>query len=352
MAPKTLAARIRAVLPDAFVEQLPTNPGFGPAANAITQFVEGDNGFFCFCHDDVALDPDAVRLMVEELYRSNAGIVGPKLVTWENARVLARRRASTSTASVRPASRVEFGEVDQEQHDAVTDVFAVPSACLLIRADLFGALGGFDSSMTYYGEDVDLCWRAQISGARVMVAPAARVRHRAELEARRPDLDHETLRARHQVRSMLTLTSGPRLPIRLVELIAETILVVVVGVFTRSCPRGVGLGPRRSRRDPALPDAVGSPRRDRQTAPGQRRRGTRSAVAREQPPGVVPACPRDTVGDRRRRLRWRRWSGRVDVGDPTLARTLAGATRHVVGRDRRGARRQSVVHQPVGADHR
>ena len=64
------------------------NPGFGPAANSARQFVEGDNGFFCFCHDDVALDPDAVRLMVEELYRSNAGIVGPKLVAWDNPRVL------------------------------------------------------------------------------------------------------------------------------------------------------------------------------------------------------------------------------------------------------------------------
>ncbi len=74
------------------MEDLGANPGFGPAANNVTQFVEGDNGFFCFCHDDVAFDPDAVRLMVEELYRSNAGIVGPKVVTWDNPRVLQRRR--------------------------------------------------------------------------------------------------------------------------------------------------------------------------------------------------------------------------------------------------------------------
>ena len=39
---------------------------------------------------------------------------------------------------------VEPGEVDQEQHDAVRDVFALPSACLLVRADLFRAVGGFD----------------------------------------------------------------------------------------------------------------------------------------------------------------------------------------------------------------
>ena len=50
-------------------------------------------------------------------------------------------------------------------------MFAVPSACLLTRADLFRSLGGFDRTMPFHGEDVDLCWRAHISGARVMVAP-------------------------------------------------------------------------------------------------------------------------------------------------------------------------------------
>ena len=76
---------------------------------------------------------------------------------------------------------VEPGEVDQEQHDAVRDVFALPSACLLVRADLFRALGGFDPAIAFYGDDVDLCWRAHLGGARVVVVPAARARHREQL---------------------------------------------------------------------------------------------------------------------------------------------------------------------------
>jgi GT2 family glycosyltransferase len=226
-----IAGRVHSILPDAFVEDLGANPGFGPAANNVTHLVEGDNGFFCFCHDDVAFDPDAVRLMVEELYRSNAGIVGPKVVTWDNPRVLQSVGLDVDRFG-EPASRIEVGEVDQEQHDAVTDVFAVPSACFLVRADLFRVLGGFDAGIIYHGEDVDLCWRAHISGARVMVAPAARVRHREQLESRRPDLNHSALRARHHLRSALTLTAGSRLPVRLLELVVLTIVEVVVGVFS------------------------------------------------------------------------------------------------------------------------
>src|SRR5690242_8378434 len=78
--PADVPDRIRAAVPQAFVRAVDGNPGFGTVANEVLHLVEGDNGFFCFLHDDVALEPDAIRLLVEELYRSNAGVVGPKLV--------------------------------------------------------------------------------------------------------------------------------------------------------------------------------------------------------------------------------------------------------------------------------
>ena len=40
--------------------------------------VEGA-AFFLLCHDDVALDPDAVHKLVEESFRSNAGVVSPEV---------------------------------------------------------------------------------------------------------------------------------------------------------------------------------------------------------------------------------------------------------------------------------
>ena len=75
-------ARVAAVLPGAYVRRLDENPGFGTAANHALAMVEGA-AFFVLCHDDVAPEPDVVRLLVEEALRSNAGIVGPKLVAWD-----------------------------------------------------------------------------------------------------------------------------------------------------------------------------------------------------------------------------------------------------------------------------
>ena len=229
--PADLPNKIRERLPEAFVRAVPGNPGFGLAANEVLRLVEGDNGFFMIMHDDVALEPTSTRALVEELYRSNAGIVGPKLAEWDDPHILQHVGLGVDRfGEVDPL--VEPGEVDQEQHDAVRDVFALPSACMLVRADLFRALGGFDVSANFHGEDLDLCWRAHLGGARVVVVPAARARHRERLTERRPDLSHRLIAAQHRVRTVATLTGGLRLPLVLLQLVLLSVLELIVGLFT------------------------------------------------------------------------------------------------------------------------
>ena len=99
-----------------------------------------------FCHDDVAPAPDAIRLMVEEAFRSNAGVVAPKLVDWDDPMRLLQVGLGADKSGA-PAELVEAGELDQEQHDAVRDIFWAPGGFTLVRADLFATLGGFDAVM-------------------------------------------------------------------------------------------------------------------------------------------------------------------------------------------------------------
>ncbi len=157
------------------MRRLDVNEGFGATANSAISMVEGAD-FLVFSHDDVAPEPDALRHMVEEAYRSNAGVVGPKLVEWDRPDRLLHVGVEVDKSGA-VADRVEAGEVDQAQHDAVRDVFSTPGGFTLVRRDLFVELGGFDPHLVLMAEDLDLCWRAQIAGARVIVAPDARVRH-------------------------------------------------------------------------------------------------------------------------------------------------------------------------------
>jgi GT2 family glycosyltransferase len=194
--------RVAEVLPAAFVRRLDVNPGFGPATNEVLGMVEGA-AFYVFCHDDVVLDPTVIWALVEEAFRSNAGVVGPKLVMWDDpSRLLDVGMAADKGGVLMPM--VERGELDQEQHDSVRDVFVVPGAVTMVRSDLFATLGGFDTGIEIFGEDLDLCWRAQVAGARVLVVPAARARHREGLVDRVGPDQAALLRNRHRLRTVLT----------------------------------------------------------------------------------------------------------------------------------------------------
>ncbi len=167
--------RVAAALPEAFVRRLPEDRGFGAAVDEAMGMVEGAS-FFLLCHDDCALAPDAVHLLVEESFRSNAGVVSPKMVHWDDPRALLHVGQNIDkTGAV--VERVHDGEIDAGQHDAVRDVFVAPGGCTLVRADLLTALDGFDRAIPAMGEDLNLSWRAHLAGARVVVGPAARVRH-------------------------------------------------------------------------------------------------------------------------------------------------------------------------------
>lgn len=208
-----LAQRVAEVLPSAYVRVLDENNGFGATANEVRTMVEGA-AYYLFLHDDVALDPDAVHLMVEEAFRSNAGVVSPKVVSWSDPERLVHVGMTVDhTGSV--VERVQPFEIDHGQHDAVRDVFVAPGGCTLVRADLFAELDGFDPAIVAMGEDLDFCWRAQLVGARVIVCPDARVRHRESLasgeEELRATLTTETtlqeLQRRHELLVVLKCSS-------------------------------------------------------------------------------------------------------------------------------------------------
>ncbi|MGH9020790.1 MAG: glycosyltransferase [Acidimicrobiales bacterium] len=171
-----VAGRVAAVAPHAFVGVLEENRGFGAACNEASLMVEG-SAFFLFCHDDVRLDDDAVHLMVEAAFRTNAGVVTPKVVGYDDQMILLHVGQACDRFGV-VQERVEPGEIDHGQQDLERDVFVAPGGVTLVRSDLFATLRGFDPLLSILGEDLDLCWRAQVAGARIVVAPSARVAHR------------------------------------------------------------------------------------------------------------------------------------------------------------------------------
>ena len=225
-----LGERLRMVAPAATLLDASDTIGFAAAANTVLE-TDLESAFLLICHDDVALASDTVRNLVTESLRSNAGITGPKLVAWDNPEQLQHvglvaDRFGVTDEVVEPAER------DQEQYDAVTDVFVLPTACLLVRTALFRELRGFDPVITRRTEDVDLCWRAQLRGARVIVAPDGVARHREQLVERTGVDDIRRTRARHQLRTVLVNSSRPALLVTLPLMAALALGELFVAAIT------------------------------------------------------------------------------------------------------------------------
>ncbi len=171
----SLSPRVSEVSPNALLVRNDKNLGFGGAINgAIASIATAD--FILPCHDDVEFATDAVSVMVEDALRTNAGIVTPKIVSWRYPdRVISLGIDIDRTAAIR--SRIDVGDVDQDQFAIVDEVFAAPGAAMMIRFDLFRALDGLDGDMFLFGEDVEISLRAQLAGARIVASSYARVKH-------------------------------------------------------------------------------------------------------------------------------------------------------------------------------
>lgn len=136
--------------------------------------------FLLLLHDDAVLSPDAVQRMVEAATLEGVervGIVGPKVVDWDDPRVL-REVGRTADRFGHPASPLQDGEVDHGQYDRVREVLFVSSVAMLISREAWRRTGPPDERLAPHHEDLDFCWRARLAGFRVLFTPLATVRHR------------------------------------------------------------------------------------------------------------------------------------------------------------------------------
>ena len=231
---KQVKELVASTTPGAHVTELGADLGYTVAANAVLRLVDGESGFFLLMRDDVVLDVGAVRQLVEEMYRSNAGIAGPKILDGENPQIL-RSVGYAMDWFGQLDDPIEPQEIDQEQHDAVRDVFALSSACLFVRADLFRELGGFEPTIEDDGAALDLCWRSHLSGARVLIVPSATARqpHRVPV--------HGEADERNRMMTVASLTGSLRMLMIMPLLLVATLFGALVSVIRGDGRRAVNL---------------------------------------------------------------------------------------------------------------
>lgn len=157
-------------------------PGANNFGDAIREAVSADPSimqaqWLWTLHDDSAPFEDALANLIAEGARGlTVGIVGPKQVAWSDS----DRLLEVGVRASRSGRRLDYlmpGEIDQGQHDSDSDVLAVGTAGMLIRAAVWELTGGPDPVLGPFGDGLELCRRTRQLGYRTVFAPAAKIAH-------------------------------------------------------------------------------------------------------------------------------------------------------------------------------
>lgn len=232
---------LAAALGAASVLDAPRTTGFGAAVSQALAHVAPPEGvgrphWLWLLHDDLEPDPWALaHLLAEADGDRSIALAGPKLRGWYDRRLLLEVGV-TIARSGRRETLLERREQDQGQHDGTRTVLAVSTAGLLVRSDVWAALGGLDPALPLLRDDVDLGWRATSAGHRVVCVTDAVAYHaEAAAHGRRP-IDVGRVRRRrapahayrldrqHALRVLLLNLPWPRLPLAVVRLAFGTLL--------------------------------------------------------------------------------------------------------------------------------
>lgn len=127
-------------------------------------------------HDDCAPEPECLSELVQAAaVGKTVGAVGVKQLSWDGERLL--ELGIFATSSARRLERIGEEEIDQGQYDGTTDVLGVGTVGMLLRAEAYRDVDGFDPALGPFGDGLDMGRRLHLAGYRVIVAPRARVRH-------------------------------------------------------------------------------------------------------------------------------------------------------------------------------
>lgn len=160
---------------------LAENYGFADGYNRALQMVQSD--YFVILNSDVEVAENWLVPAIDFL-DSNEDVVAvqPKILAQRNKQNFEYAGASGGFLDKygypfcrgRIFQRVER---DNGQYNTPIDILWATGACLIIRSQEFFDAGGFDSSFFAHMEEIDLCWRLNNRGKRIVCLPSSVVYH-------------------------------------------------------------------------------------------------------------------------------------------------------------------------------
>ena len=167
------------------------NLGFCAGNNAGARAASGE--YLFLLNNDTALRPDALKEMLAVMEEKGPSCFGvfPKVLFFDEPYVINAFGVIWNNECQWKDHRV--GLLDFGQFKEPEQVFGSIFAAVLVRSEAFFEMGMFDEAFFSYGEDFDVCYRANVLGYKFFTAPKAEVLHKyrgSSVEKKRPAYSH------------------------------------------------------------------------------------------------------------------------------------------------------------------
>jgi GT2 family glycosyltransferase len=174
-------AYIREEYPDIRVISLDTNYGFAGGYNRALKEVDAD--YYVLLNSDVEVESGWIEPMVDLMEKDKTiAACQPKLLSWAHRDEFEYAGAAGGWIDQLgyPFAKGRIFDVcekDQGQYDVAEPIFWASGAALFIRSVNYHRAGGLDGYFFAHQEEIDLCWRLQLSGYQIYSCPSSRVYH-------------------------------------------------------------------------------------------------------------------------------------------------------------------------------
>lgn len=167
--------------PSIKIIRLDKNYGYAGGYNEALKQVKAD--YYVLINNDIEVTPGWIEPVIAEMQKnSRIAACQPKLLQYHHKDKFEYAGAAggmmDSLGYVFCRGRIfEVDEVDKHQYQNTTEIFWASGACFFIKADAFHEVDGFDKHFFAHMEEVDMCWRLQQRGYRILAVPASVVYH-------------------------------------------------------------------------------------------------------------------------------------------------------------------------------
>lgn len=167
--------------PEAVLLELGCNHGFAGGYNEALKMIDAE--YFVLLNSDIQVSPGWLNTVTDYM-DSNPAVAAcqPKILSYHEPDKFEYAGAAGGYIDKYgyPFCRgriLNITETDKGQYDDEKQIFWASGACMFIRSSVWKETGGFDPDFFAHMEEIDLCWRINTTGKKIMFIPGSVVYH-------------------------------------------------------------------------------------------------------------------------------------------------------------------------------